>query len=279
MVMEFSTRGIAKIVEGAGVDFVLIDMEHSGFHIGAVNDLLAWFKATPVTPIVRVPAHDYDFIARVMDAGAAGIMAPNVRTPEEARAVNNAMRYAPEGGRGLGLGGSHNDYLPPDPTAYMREANQNNVILAQIESTTALENLDAIAATPGIDVLWIGHFDLTQSMGIVGQFDHPDFQKAHPRRSRSRQAPRQGGRHPARQSRAGPRLDGGGLQRDFLQRRPRRSIATPCGRRSNRSARSRRFPLTSSLRQSLDSPPGQAADGVPHPPAGPQFGFVFRMPC
>jgi 2-keto-3-deoxy-L-rhamnonate aldolase RhmA len=178
MVMEFSTRGLAKIVEGAGVDFVLIDMEHSGFSIGAVNDLLAWFKATPVTPVVRVPAHDYDFIARVMDAGAAGIMAPNVRTPEEARAVNNAMRYAPEGGRGLGLGGSHNDYLPPDPTAYLREANQNNVILAQIESTTALENLDAIAATPGIDVLWIGHFDLTQSMGIVGQFDHPDFQKA-----------------------------------------------------------------------------------------------------
>jgi 2-keto-3-deoxy-L-rhamnonate aldolase RhmA len=178
MIMEFSTRGVAKIVEGAGVDFVLIDMEHSGFSIGAVNDLLAWFKATPVTAVVRVPAHDYDFIARVMDAGAAGVMAPNVRTPEEARAVNNAMRYAPEGGRGLGLGGSHNDYLPPDPAAYMREANQNNVILAQIESTTALDNLDAIAATPGIDVLWVGHFDLTQSMGIVGQFDHPDFQKA-----------------------------------------------------------------------------------------------------
>jgi 2-dehydro-3-deoxyglucarate aldolase/4-hydroxy-2-oxoheptanedioate aldolase len=178
MIMEFSTRGIAKIVEGAGVDFVLIDMEHSGFSIGAVNDMLAWFKATPVTPIVRVPAHEYDFIARVMDAGAAGIMAPNVRTPEEARAIAQAMRYAPEGGRGLGLGGAHNDYLPPDPIAYMREANQNNVLVAQIESTTALENLDAIAATPGIDVLWVGHFDLSQSMGIVGQFDNPAFQKA-----------------------------------------------------------------------------------------------------
>jgi 2-dehydro-3-deoxyglucarate aldolase/4-hydroxy-2-oxoheptanedioate aldolase len=178
MIMEFSTRGIAKIVEGAGVDFVLIDMEHSSFDIGAVNDLLAWFKATPVTPIVRVPAHDYHFIARIMDAGAAGIMAPNVRTPEEARAVAGAMRYAPDGVRGLGLGASHNDYLPPEPVAYMREANQNNVMIAQIESTTALENLDAIAATPGIDVLWVGHFDLTQSMGIVAQFDHPNFLKA-----------------------------------------------------------------------------------------------------
>jgi 2-dehydro-3-deoxyglucarate aldolase/4-hydroxy-2-oxoheptanedioate aldolase len=178
MIMEFSTRGIAKIVEGAGVDFVLIDMEHSSFGIGAVNDLLAWFKATPVTPIVRVPAHDYHFIARIMDVGAAGIMAPNVRTPQEARAIAEAMRFAPDGVRGLGLGASHNDYLPPDPVAYMREANQNNVMIAQIESTTALENLDAIAATPGIDVLWVGHFDLTQSMGIVGQFDHPDFVKA-----------------------------------------------------------------------------------------------------
>jgi 2-dehydro-3-deoxyglucarate aldolase/4-hydroxy-2-oxoheptanedioate aldolase len=178
MIMEFSTRGIAKAVEGAGVDFVLIDMEHSGFDIGAVNDMLAWFKATTVTPIVRVPSHDYHFIARVMDAGAQGVMAPNVRTPEEARALNEAMRYAPDGGRGLGLGAAHNDYLPPDPVAYMREANENNVLVVQIESTTALENLDAIAATPGVDVLWVGHFDLTQSMGIVGQFDHPDFVKA-----------------------------------------------------------------------------------------------------
>lgn len=178
MIMEFSTRGIAKIAEGAGVDFVLIDMEHSGFATGAVNDLLAWFKATPVTPIVRVPAHDYHFIARVMDAGAGGIMAPNVRTPEEARAVAVAMRYAPEGVRGLGLGASHNDYLPPNPVEYMREANKSHLMIAQIESTTALENLDAIAATPGIDVLWVGHFDLTQSMGIVAQFDNPAFVKA-----------------------------------------------------------------------------------------------------
>jgi 2-dehydro-3-deoxyglucarate aldolase/4-hydroxy-2-oxoheptanedioate aldolase len=178
MIMEFSTRGIAKIVEGAGVDFVLIDMEHSGFDIGAVNNLLAWFKATPVTPIVRVPSHDYHFIARIMDAGASGIMAANVCTAEEARAVAGAMRYAPDGVRGLGLGASHNDYLPPDPVTYMREANQSHVVVAQIESVTALENIDAIASTPGVDVLWVGHFDLTQSMGIVGQFDHPDFLKA-----------------------------------------------------------------------------------------------------
>src|SRR5690242_10468968 len=83
MVLEFGTRGIAKIAEACGLDFVVIDMEHSGLDFGAVADQMAWFKATTVTPIVRVPAIEYHFIARVMDAGAMGIMAPNVRTPEE----------------------------------------------------------------------------------------------------------------------------------------------------------------------------------------------------
>lgn len=178
MILEFSTRGIAKLTEAAGLDFVLIDMEHSGFDLGKVADMLAWFKATPVTPVVRVPATEYHFIARVMDAGAQGIMAPNVRTPEQAQQVISAMRYAPEGTRGLGLGSAHNDYLPPKPREYMAEANRENIFLCQIESTTALENLDAIASTPGVDVLWVGHFDLSQSMGIVGEFDHPDFVEA-----------------------------------------------------------------------------------------------------
>jgi 2-dehydro-3-deoxyglucarate aldolase/4-hydroxy-2-oxoheptanedioate aldolase len=175
MVWEFASRGIAKLTEAAGVDFVLIDMEHSGFDFGQVSDLLTLYKATPVAPLVRVPAGEYHFIARVMDAGALGVMIPNVKTPEQARAVAAAMRYAPEGDRGLGLGGSLNDFIPPDPVDYMREANKNNVLICQIESTTALENLEAIAATPGVDVLWVGHFDLTQSMGIVGQFQHERF--------------------------------------------------------------------------------------------------------
>jgi 2-keto-3-deoxy-L-rhamnonate aldolase RhmA len=175
MVLEFGTRGIAKIVEASGLDFVLIDMEHSGLDYGAVADLLAWFKSTPVAPIVRVPAVQYHFIARVMDAGAMGVMAPNIRTAEQAREVVAAMRYAPEGVRGLGLGTAHNDYVAPALPSYLEEANHQNVAICQIESTMALDNLDAIASTPGLDVLFIGHFDLTQSMGIVGKFEDPRF--------------------------------------------------------------------------------------------------------
>ena len=175
MIMEFSTRGIAKIVEGAGVDFVLIDMEHGGLDMGQVNDLLAWFKATPVAPFVRVPSSDYHFIARLMDLGALGVMVPNVKTPEQAKQVVDAVRYTPDGERGLGLGCSHNDFERPKSREYMQAANRNNMVICQIESTTALDNLEAIASTPGVDVLWVGHFDLSSSMGIVGELKNERF--------------------------------------------------------------------------------------------------------
>ena len=178
MIMEFGTRGIAKILEAADLDFVLIDMEHTGFDSERVADLIAWFKATDITPFVRVPQGMYHFIARTMDAGALGVMIANVETPEQAKAIVDAAKYGPLGRRGLGLGTAHNDYIPPDPQAYLEYANRNTTVICQIESTTGLANLDAIAMTTGVDVLWVGHFDLTQSMGIPAQFAHPRFHEA-----------------------------------------------------------------------------------------------------
>ena len=178
LVWEFGTRGIARIVESAGVDFVLIDMEHSAFDGERVADLLGWFHGTRVAPIVRVPQRLYHFLARAMDAGALGAMVANVENAEQAREVVNAMKYAPEGHRGVGFGTAHTGYLAPDPVTYMRESNANTTVICMIESPAGLENVDAIAQTPGVDVLWVGHFDLTQAMGIPAQFEHPDFQDA-----------------------------------------------------------------------------------------------------
>ncbi|MBG99144.1 MAG: hypothetical protein CMN58_02215 [Solibacterales bacterium] len=175
MIMEFGTRGIAKTLEASGVDFALLDMEHSGLGFTNICDLLAWFKSTPVTPIVRVPCADYHFIARVMDAGAQGVMVPNVKSSEQARQVIAALRFMPDGNRGLGLGGAQNDYVRPEPMEYMSAANESNIFLCQIESTEALNELDAIASLPGVDNLWVGHYDLSQSMGIVGQLENPVF--------------------------------------------------------------------------------------------------------
>ncbi|MGH9627427.1 MAG: HpcH/HpaI aldolase family protein [Bryobacteraceae bacterium] len=175
MVQEFGTRGIAKILESVDIDFAVVDMEHTGSGSERIADLMAWFKATPIAPFVRVPQSLYHFIARTMDAGALGVMVANVETADQAKAIVNAVKYAPLGNRGVGLGTAHTDYVVPDPVQYFRESNENTTVICQIESAKGISNIDSIAATEGVDVLWVGHFDLTQSMGIPAQFQHPDF--------------------------------------------------------------------------------------------------------
>lgn len=175
MVLEFGTRGVPQMLEVAGVDFVVVDSEHSGFSIADLADQMAWFKATPIAPFVRIPQIQYHFIARILDAGALGVMVPNVKTAAEARAVVEAAKYAPLGGRGVILGNAQTDYKGVDPREFMNYANENTSIICQIESQEGLDNLEDIATTQGVDVLWIGHFDLTQSMGIPGDFHHSKF--------------------------------------------------------------------------------------------------------
>jgi 2-dehydro-3-deoxyglucarate aldolase/4-hydroxy-2-oxoheptanedioate aldolase len=175
MVWEFATRGIARILDAAGLDFVVFDMEHSNFEIGDVADLMAWTHGCRLTPFVRLPQDQYHFVARVLDAGAMGVMIANVKTAAQAEAIVRYAKYPPQGIRGLGLGTAHNDYVMPHPARYLAQANAGTTVICQIEHPEGVENAEAIAAVSGVDVLWVGHFDLTANMGIVGQFDHPDF--------------------------------------------------------------------------------------------------------
>lgn len=175
MIWEFGTRGVARMLENADLDFVVVDMEHTAIDPPQVADLMAWFRGTEIAPFVRIPQAEYHFIARTMDAGASGVMVPNVETEETARHVVDAVKYAPLGKRGVGLGGAHTDYQQPEPLDYFEEANENTTVICQIESTQGVENVEAIAALDGVDCVWVGHFDLTQSMGIPGQFQDPRF--------------------------------------------------------------------------------------------------------
>ena len=145
------------------------------FEIGDVADLMAWFKATAVTPFVRVPQGEYHFLARIMDSGAMGAMVGNVESSEQARRIVDAVKYAPAGKRGVGLGTAHTDYATPNPVEYFTEINANSTVICQIESPDGVANCEQIVATEGVDVLWVGHFDLSQGMGIPGQFQHPAF--------------------------------------------------------------------------------------------------------
>jgi len=178
MIWEFGTRGIARIVDTADLDFCVIDMEHTACDPERVADLIAWFRCTEIAPFVRIPQPLYHFIARTMDAGALGVMVPNVQSAEEARQIRDAVKYAPLGKRGVGIGGAQNDYIAPDPVSYFERSNENTTIICQIESVAGVENANDIAAVEGVDNLWVGHFDLTQSMGIPGQFQNERFLQA-----------------------------------------------------------------------------------------------------
>lgn len=175
MILEFGTRGIAQLLEVAGLDFVVVDMEHTGFTPAQIADLVAWFKATTVAPFVRVPQIEYHFIARTLDAGALGVMVPNVKNGDQARAIVDAAKYMPLGQRGVISGSTHADFKSGDVQAFLNASNANTTIICQIESKEGLDHTEEIAATQGVDVLWVGHFDLTQSLGITGQFHHDRF--------------------------------------------------------------------------------------------------------
>ena len=178
MVFEFNTPGICRLLDATGVDFVVFDIEHSGFELDGIRSLMSWARAASFTPVVRVPSGDYHFLARVLDLGARGVMVPLVGTRRQAEAIVHSCTYHPLGGRGTGFGVAHDDFRSGDVTDTMAAANRENLVIVQIETAQGVENSAEIVAVPGIDVIWIGHFDLTQSLGIPAQFDHPRFVEA-----------------------------------------------------------------------------------------------------
>lgn len=183
-VFEFNTTGIARIAAEAGAEFVLFDMEHTGWSIETIRMLMATTPAS-IVPLVRVPAADYHFIARVLDVGAMGIMVPMVESVEQAQRIVRAAKYPPQGRRGAAFGVAHDDYHAGDIMQSMAGANREQILIAQIETVAGLECVEQIAAVEGIDVLWIGQFDLTSSLGIPGQFDSDEFKGAVERVSRA----------------------------------------------------------------------------------------------
>ncbi|HEX7379213.1 MAG TPA: aldolase/citrate lyase family protein [Pirellulales bacterium] len=175
---EFNTSGIGRLAAGAGADFIVYDMEHSGWSLETIRLLVATTPAERCVPMVRVPATQYHFVARALDVGAMGVMAPMVESAEQAATLAAAAKYPPVGRRGAAFAIAHDDYQGGDIVDKMRSADAEGLLIAQIETEAGVRNVEAIAATEGIDVLWIGHFDLSISLGIPGEFNAPRFQEA-----------------------------------------------------------------------------------------------------
>jgi 2-keto-3-deoxy-L-rhamnonate aldolase RhmA len=177
-IVEFATPGIGYILKNAGCEFALFDTEHSGFHHETMKSALRYFEAARLPAIVRVPSKSYHHVARALDMGAEGLMIPMVNNAEEARAVLDCMKYTPHGLRGVALGIAHDSYGGGEVLDKLAAANARTTFFAQIETAAGVDNADAIAALDGVDCLWVGHFDLSCSLGVPGQFEHPKFKDA-----------------------------------------------------------------------------------------------------
>jgi 2-keto-3-deoxy-L-rhamnonate aldolase RhmA len=175
-IVEFATPGIGHLLKAAGCDFALFDTEHSGFGFETIKSAVRYFEAARLPAIVRVPSKAYDLIARAADMGAEAVMVPMVDTAEEARDLVSCLKYTPTGRRGVALGIAHDCYRNEGSVAErLTAANERTCLFAQIETAPGVKNADAIAAVDGVDCLWVGHFDLSASLGIPGEFEHPEF--------------------------------------------------------------------------------------------------------
>ena len=168
---------VAEICAGSGLDWVLIDMEHSPNGLESVLTQLQAVAAYPVTPVVRVPIGDIVTIKQVLDLGAQNLLVPMISTADEAREIVAAVRYPPRGRRGVGsaLARSARWNRVDD---YLTDADSHVSLFVQVETAEGVANAAEIAAVDGIDGVFVGPSDLAASMGVLGQQTHPDVTAA-----------------------------------------------------------------------------------------------------
>lgn len=176
-VTTLRTPQIAQMIATAGFDFLYIDMEHSCFSIETVGDLCFAALAAGLVPIVRPPGKNPEMLSRPLDSGAMGLLIPHVDTREEAQALVKAIRFPPEGERGINLLGPHTGFTRADGEEYVRSTHSETLLLVQIESDKGIENLDKILSVEGVDGGVIGRADLSNDIGLLGQVNHPEVVK------------------------------------------------------------------------------------------------------
>ncbi len=171
--VDFAVPGIGRVLAAAGDEFVMFDQEHTGWSTQMLRPLISECHRAQIVPMVRVPAMVPSMVSSVLDAGALGVMAPMVQTVEQAEALVAAAKYPPQGRRGVGP--LFPDEVEGDYPTALATINRQQLVVAMIETAQAIDNIAGIAAVDGLDLLWIGHGDLTSSLGIPGEFTHERF--------------------------------------------------------------------------------------------------------
>jgi len=171
--LNFAHTSNAEILASAGFEFVGIDMEHSVIDLYEMQNVIMAVESCGAAPLVRLTSNDENQAKQVMDAGAWGVIVPMVKTVEEATRAVAAVKYPPAGIRSVGIGRAHR--YGYSFTEHFETANEQSLVIVQIEHIDALEEIDAIFSTPGVDGYMIGPMDLSGSMGIGGQMRHPEM--------------------------------------------------------------------------------------------------------
>ena len=174
-ICEFMTPGIATLCAKAGADWVLLDLEHSGYTLDSARPALYAAGSEDITTIVRVPGAQQHLVSTALDAGAQGIMVPWVNSAQQAQRIASWMKYPPVGTRGSAFGMAHDRFSPGSPATKQHQLNESTLFLPQIETPEAVDQAAQIAAVSGVDVLFVGPLDLSTNLGIPGQFTAPQF--------------------------------------------------------------------------------------------------------
>jgi 2-keto-3-deoxy-L-rhamnonate aldolase RhmA len=176
MFLRLTDPTVVDLIGDVGLDFVMFCAEHVALDFQTLQILLIALKGTPTVPLIRIPWNDFVFIKRVLDIGAAGVLVPCVNSGAEAEAAVAACKYPPLGIRGVG---------PRRPSRYgqfeqqyIATANEQTIVMAIIETVDAVRNIDDIVAVKGLDAIVLGPHDLAANMGLFGDSEHPQVEKA-----------------------------------------------------------------------------------------------------
>src|SRR5437660_8340059 len=176
VVITLNNVEVAAQAATLGFDFLWLEMEHAPLSLETVRNIVLATRGLPAVPFARPPVNELWTVKRLLDIGVLGVIFPFTRTPELARQAVAACRYPPMGLRGSGADLAQFRWAAPE--GYHDFADENVLVIAVVEDTTALSHIDEIAGTPGIDVLFIGTSDLSFSLGLRGKQDHPRLEKA-----------------------------------------------------------------------------------------------------
>lgn len=173
IVKQVQSVDIAIAAHSAGYDAINVDLEHSVIPESAAAQICLMAQRVGITPIVRVPSHDPHYANRLLDAGALGIVAPHVETAQQAERVVRGARFAPRGERSVAASWPHLGFRKYPAATVRRVLDAATTVVVMLESPAAIEQADAIAAVPGVDILHVGTSDLCDAMGMPGEFGHP----------------------------------------------------------------------------------------------------------